>query len=116
MTIMSMVMFVYVYYQIITFCFALIYKIPNSVFKWVGHAEEEGDAQRMEAIAEQFTQAIKEVGDAGTSVAGKGADAGKEFGVSNVAKGVEGGQKEQAATEQSSEGGSASTFKSKKGK
>jgi hypothetical protein len=109
MTIMSMVMFVYVYYQIITFCFALIYKIPNSVFKWVGHAEEEGDAQRMEAIAEQFTQAVKEVGDAGTSVAGKGADAGKEFGASNVAKGVEGGQKQQAATEQG-EGGSASSW------
>ncbi len=110
MTIMSMVMFVYVYYQIITFCFALIYKIPNSVFKWVGHSEEEGDAQKMEAIAEQFTQAIKEIGDAGTSVAGKGADAGKEFGTSNVAKGVEGGQKEQAETEKG-DGGSAGTFK-----
>ncbi len=110
MTIMSMVMFVYVYYQIITFCFALIYKIPNSVFKWVGHSEEEGDAQRMEAIAEQFTQAVKEVGDAGTSVAGKGADAGKEFGASNVAKGVEGGQKEQAATEQDDNSGSAGAY------
>ena len=64
----------------------------------------------MEAIAEQFTQAIKEIGDAGTSVAGKGADAGKEFGTSNVAKGVEGGQKEQAETEKG-DGGSAGSFK-----
>ena len=106
MTIMGMVMFVYVYYQIITFCFALIYKVPNSVFKWVGHSEEGEDAQKMEAIAEQFTQAVKEVGDAGPSVAGKGASGGQEFGASNVAKGAEADQKSQA--KQESEGGGLS--------
>ncbi|MEC8063857.1 MAG: hypothetical protein VX112_03320 [Pseudomonadota bacterium] len=101
MTIMGMIVFVYAYYQIITFSFAMIYKVPNAIFRWIGAGMAgEEDVEKMQAISEQFTSAVQEVAGSGKDVASGMGSAGSQFGASSAEKNFQGKYDQQKATEQ----------------
>ena len=86
----------------------MIYKVPNAIFRWIGAGMGgEEDVEKMQAISEQFTAAVQEVGGAGKQIGEGQGSAGSQFGASSMEKNFEGKQKQQDATEDSNKKGMA---------
>ena len=72
-TILSLYMFIYMYYQVMLYSFSIIYRLPNAVNRWVGippSSSEQEDQARVEELAEGFKGMSSQLAQAGTEVAG----------------------------------------------
>ena len=73
-TILAMFMFIYMYYQVIIYSYALTYKVPYAVNKYLAipmSGSEQQEMSRMEDIAEGFKDMTRNMASAGTDSASK---------------------------------------------
>lgn len=77
-TILAMFMFIYMYYQVIIYSYALTYKVPYAVNKYLAipmSGSEQEEVARMEEIAENFKEMTRNLASAGTDSASKSEEA-----------------------------------------
>lgn len=98
-TILALYMFVYIYYQVVTYSFSMVYKIPNAANRYLGmptSQSEQEDTARMEEIAEQFKDMTRNLASAGTETAGKSEEGAAAMDPLAAADKQEAGAKEDA--------------------